>query len=142
MDDGNATLYWSGSSIKIKFIGTEIKALLKNQQNGNYYNIIIDDSINILEPSTIKQWYTLASGLANEEHTVEIFRRGEWARCGKTYFYGFEVPGETNILSPEPSNMIIEFYGNSIISGRSIEDPVGDSPGGTFTNNYLSYLDF
>ena len=139
-DDGDyAILYWSGSSIKIKFVGTEIKALLKNEKNENYYNVIIDDSIYILEPSTIKQWYTLASGLDNEEHTVELFRRGEWASCGKTYFYGFEVPGNTEILPPEPADMIIEFYGNSIISGRSIEDPVGDSPEGTYTNNYLSY---
>ncbi len=134
-----AILYWSGSSIKIRFVGTEIKALLKNEQMENYYNIIIDDTLYMLEPSTIKQWYTLASGLANVEHTVEIFRRGEWASCGKTYFYGFEVNANAEILPPIPSDLIIEFYGNSITAGRAIEDTVGDSPDGHFTNNYLSY---
>jgi len=140
MDTGDkAILYWSGSSIKIYFVGTEIKALLKNEKMENYYNIIVDDSLYILEPSTTKQWYTLASGLSNTKHTVEIFRRGEWKSCGKTYFYGFEVPGQTEILSPEPTDMVIEFYGNSITAGRAIEDTVGDSPEGQFTNNYRSY---
>ena len=139
MNDGDkADLNWSGSSIKIRFVGTEIKALLRNQKNENYYNIIVDDSLYVLEPTTIKQWYTLASGLANVEHTVEIFRRGEWT-LGKTYFYGFEAPEGTEILLPEPSDIIIEFFGDSITAGRAIEDTVGDSPDGTFTNNYLSY---
>ena len=139
MEGGDkAILYWSGSSIKIKFVGTEIKALLRNEQSENYYNIIVDDSLYILEPTTIKQWYTLASGLADVEHTVEIFRRGEWT-MGKTYFYGFEALEGTEILLPEPSDIIIEFFGDSITAGRSIEDTVGDSPVGTFTNNYLSY---
>ena len=35
--------------------------------------------------------------------------------------------------------MVIEFYGNSITAGRAIEDTVGDSPEGQFTNNYRSY---
>jgi hypothetical protein len=140
MDSGDkAILYWSGSSIKISFIGTEIKALLKNEKRENYYNIIVDDSLYILEPSITKQWYTLASGLSSTKHTVEIFRRGEWESCGKTYFYGFEVPGQTEILPPEPTDMVIEFYGNSITAGRAVEDTVGDSPEGQFTNNYLSY---
>jgi len=135
----NAILYWSGSSIKIRFVGTEIKALLKNEQMENYYNIIIDDSLYMLEPTTEKQWYTLAAGLPNVEHSVEIFRRGEWASCGKTYFYGFQVSEDAEILPPLPSDLIIEFYGNSITAGRAIEDTIADSPEGHFTNNYLSY---
>ena len=140
MDSGDkAILYWSGSSIKIKFIGTEIKALLQNEQSENYYNIIVDDSLYVLEPSTIKQWYTLASGLSDVEHTVEIFRRGEWKLCGRTAFYGFEVSDETEILAPDPYDLTIEFYGNSITAGYAIGDTEGDSPDGLFTNNYLTY---
>ena len=53
---GIAEIYWPGSSVKIRFKGTGVKAILKEQRKGNYYNIIIDgDSINVLKSDTNKK---------------------------------------------------------------------------------------
>ncbi|MEP6949175.1 MAG: SGNH/GDSL hydrolase family protein [Ginsengibacter sp.] len=135
VNPGVAEIYWPGSSIKIKFKGTGVKAILKEQRAGNYYNIIIDgDSITILKPDTIKKTYTLASQLSDGEHTVEIFRRTAWNGVGS--FYGFQLPAGTIISSMNPKKRMIEFYGNSITCGSGMYQE--DAPGGT-ENNYLSY---
>ena len=136
-----AELYWSGTSIKMNFEGESIEALLKDESGDNYYNVIIDkDSITILRPNTIKQYYKLASNLPKGKHTIEIFKRAEWNR-GKTNFYGFKIKNNAKLLPKSPpKKRKIEFYGNSITVGYAIEDTSGkDSPNGTYTNNYLSY---
>lgn len=138
----NATeLYWSGSSIKINFEGESIKALLKDETGDNYYNVIIDEKdITILNPDTTKQLYQLASKLSEGRHSIEIFKRTEFAR-GKTIFYGFQIGENDKILAKSPEKKRkIEFYGNSITAGYAVEDLSGrDSPDSIYTNNYLSY---
>ncbi|MEA1898544.1 MAG: electron transporter RnfD [Bacteroidota bacterium] len=138
---GFAEIYWPGSSIKIHFEGTGIKALLKDEHGKNYFNVIIDeDSILILKPDTVQKIYTLARGLSPGLHTVELFKRTGWNR-GKTLFYGFKTGKKTNILDSDPQKeRNIEFYGNSITAGYAVEDYSGnDSRDSTFTNNYRSY---
>ena len=39
----SASLYWSGTSIKMNFEGESIAALLKDESGDNFYNIIIDN---------------------------------------------------------------------------------------------------
>ena len=133
-------LYWPGSSIKINFKGTSVKALLKDKRGENYYNIILDDSvIDILYMDTTKRWYNLASDLNEGGHVLELFKRTEYDR-GKTSFYGFEISKNGIICPLEKNNRIIEFFGNSITCGYGIEDYSGnDSPDSIYTNNYLSY---
>lgn len=136
-----AELYWSGTSVKANFEGTSIKALLKDERGENYYNVIIDgDSISLLHPDTSTTYYTLATGLPEGKHTVELFKRTEYDR-GKTQFYGFQLGAGTELLpASPPKNRRIEFYGNSISAGYAIDDYSGnDSPDSTHTNNYLSY---
>jgi len=140
-DPEAAELYWSGTSIKANFDGTGIQALLKDEKGDNYYNVIIDgDSITLLQPDTTATYYTLAAGLPDGRHTVELFKRTEYDR-GKAWFYGFRTsPGTTLLPASAPKNRKIEFYGNSISAGYAIDDYSGkDSPAGTHTNNYLSY---
>ncbi len=140
-DKQSAALIWSGTSVKINFEGKAIKALLKDEEGNNYYNVIIDnESMNLLRPDTSKKYYTLASGLSKGKHSVEIFKRNEWAR-GKSYFYGFMLEGNSKLIPKNAEKKRkIEFYGNSITQGYGIEDNTGgDSPDSTFTNNYLSY---
>ncbi len=136
-----AEIYWPGTSIKVNFEGTGIKALLKDEHGDNYFNIIIDDdSICILRPDTLQNIYTLASGLSPGTHSVELFKRNGWEK-GKTWFYGFRTTGGTTILpAGQEKDRRIEFYGNSITVGYSIEDYSGkDRHDSTYTNNYLSY---
>jgi hypothetical protein len=134
-------IYWSGSSVKIAFKGTGIKALLKDENGNNYFNIIIDnDSSYLLRPDTSKQLYALVSGLKKGNHTVEIFKRNEWDR-GKTLFYGFAPePGTTILKTKKSAAKKIEIYGNSVSAGMAVEDFTGkDSGDSSFTNNYRSY---
>ena len=40
--DSTSELYWSGSSIKVEFEGTEISATLQDEKGDNYFNKLID----------------------------------------------------------------------------------------------------
>ena len=136
-----AELYWSGTSIKIKFHGESIEALIRESRGDNYYNVIIDeDPVSILRPDTLKQYHMLASNLSSGQHTAELFKRTEWDR-GTGEFYGFRIGGKAKVKPKSPAkNRKIEFYGNSITAAYAVEDFSGeDSPDSTFTNNYLSY---
>jgi hypothetical protein len=136
---GVAAIYWPGSSVKTRFTGTEVKAVLKDQRGHNYFNVIIDDdSVYRLRVDSVKKEYTLASGLSRGEHTVELFRLTDW-NDGVTWFYGFQHGQGDKILAVLPKKRMIEFYGNSITVGSAIQDYDGDSGNGNFTNNYLSY---
>jgi len=140
-EGNNATLYWSGSSIKINFEGTRVEALLQDERSNNYYNIILDnDSIILLRPGTTKEYHELVSGLPPGKHTLELFRRTEFSR-GQTKFYGFKISNQARLLPKSaPKKRKIEFYGNSITAGYANEDYSGsDNPDSSFTNNYKSY---
>ncbi|MDC6364901.1 MULTISPECIES: SGNH/GDSL hydrolase family protein [Flavobacteriaceae] len=134
-------LYWSGTSIKLNFEGQSVAALFKDETGDNYYNVIIDDSLFIFRPDTLKQYHELATGLSKGKHALEIFKRTEWDR-GKSTFYGFQLNGNVKILpKSKAAKRKIEFYGNSISAGYAVEDFSGkDSPDSTYTNNYLSYV--
>lgn len=138
-DGDSVTLYWSGTSVQVKFIGTSLNAQLKDERGENYFNVIIDhDSLHYFKLDTVKRFYTLAAGLTQGEHTIELVKRNEWDR-GNTLFYGMEVNG---VLLPQPSDhkKVIEFFGNSITAGYAIEDYSGkDSPDSIYTNNYYTY---
>lgn len=136
-----ATLFWSGSNINLNFKGSEISAILKDTDTANYYNVIIDDKVvSKIKLDTLKRTYLLATGLSNENHKIQLFKRTEWDK-GTTSFYGFETNEGTKLLPK--SNLKkrkIEFYGNSITCGYGIEDySINDSGSGHFENNYLTY---
>ncbi|GGK83219.1 SGNH/GDSL hydrolase family protein [Rufibacter glacialis] len=136
-----AELYWSGTSVKLNFEGTGVKARLKDSSGKSYYNVIIDgDSLSILQPDTTSKLYTLATRLAPGKHTVELFKRTEWDK-GTTTFYGFELEnGGKTLPAAAPKTRRMEFYGNSITAGYAVEDYSGkDSWAGTNTNHYVSY---
>ncbi|MBF9254660.1 electron transporter RnfD [Pontibacter sp. 172403-2] len=136
-----AELYWSGTSVKINFDGTSVKAWLQDETGDNYYNVIIDgDSLHLLRPDTTRRAYTLTYNLPEGKHTLELFKRTEYDR-GKTLFYGFDLGSGTALLPPPPPKARkLEFYGNSITAGYAVEDTSGkDRPDSTYTNNYLSY---
>ena len=137
--DSIAVLSWPGSSVTLRFEGTEIKALLKDQTGKNTYNVIVDDQqVSKLLVYSSKKYYTLATSLAKGVHKVELFKRTE-SKWGNTDLYGFMFDGFTNLLPPIEKNVKMEFFGNSITCGYAIEDSTGDSGDAKFENNYLSY---
>jgi hypothetical protein len=138
--DSAAVLSWPGSSILIRFEGTEVKALLKDDRGKNVYNVIIDHKlISKLELDTAKKYYSLASSLSKGIHTLELFKRTE-AVWGNTNFYGFTITGNEKLFQAVEKKLKMEFYGNSITCGYGIEDTTGgDSGASKYENNYLSY---
>ena len=138
--DSTSELYWSGSSIKIEFQGTEISATLQDEKGNNYYNIIIDnDSIYTLHTNSNKTTYQLVDDLEEGKHTVQIFKRTEWNK-GKTSFYGFSFKEKSKVYPIAKKKIAIEFYGDSITSGYAVDDNSGgDSPDSIYTNSYNSY---
>jgi hypothetical protein len=136
----SVTIYWPGTSIKVKFYGSSLKAQLRDEKGENYFNVVIDgDSLHYFRPDTVKRFYMLAHNLPEGEHTVELIKRSEWD-LGKTWFYGMQVIDGELVELPEPNKRVIEFFGNSITAGYAIDDTTGgDSPKGPFTNNYYTY---
>lgn len=138
MNADNIEMYWSGSSVKLSFIGSSVKAILKDEKANNYYEVIVDDlGVNKFKLDSNKTTYTLIQNLVWGRHTVELSKCTEWNR-GKTLFYGFEIDGRKvyNLSIPQRR---MEFYGNSITCGFGVEDSVSDSGVSKFENNFLSY---
>ena len=141
MRDSAAELSWSATNVKFNFNGTEVNAVLKDERADNFYNVIVDGKVTeVLRLEKGKKTYTLATGLRPGKHTLELFKRTEWA-MGKTWLYGFELPMGAIVLSaPDAPKRKIEFFGNSITCGYADEDTTGKDRGtGPYENAYLSY---
>lgn len=139
-EDGAKEIYWSGTSISLNFKGTGIRAKMNDKTGDNYYNIIADGEIvDTLRPGTEARLYELASGLEDTKHTVEIFKRTEYDR-GLAWFYGFELPAGAEVLDRDaPKTYKIEYFGDSITAGYSVNDYTTDRPDSIYTDYYLSY---
>ncbi|MGZ3756658.1 MAG: SGNH/GDSL hydrolase family protein [Mucilaginibacter sp.] len=139
---GDATeLAWPGTSVKINFNGTGVKAILKDNGVNDFYNIIVDNKvIKVIRLDTAKNTYTLAEGLPVGPHSLELFKRTEWA-IGKSMFYGFTLDkGGVLLKAPATKKRKIEYYGDSITCGYAVEDSTGKDRGtGPFEDNYVSY---
>lgn len=136
----SVTIYWSATSIKVKFKGSMLKAQMRDENGKNYFNVVIDgDSVRYIKLEKEKQYYTLAAGLPEGEHTVELIKRNEW-ETGKSWFYGLQVTDGELLDLPAPNKKIIEYFGDSITAGYAIDDNSGgDSPDSIYTNNYATY---
>jgi peptidoglycan/xylan/chitin deacetylase (PgdA/CDA1 family)/lysophospholipase L1-like esterase len=126
-DPNNVVFAFSGVSIKAKFEGTSIDAFLTEYGSGsatttNYFNVIIDGGTpTVLKLTSAQSVYTLASGLTQGVHTVELFKRTE-SNVGKVAFKGFKIDDGKKLVSPDalPTRKI-EFIGNSITCGYGNE---------------------
>lgn len=139
-DSDAAIIYWPGSSVRMNFEGTEVKALIRDEKGNNYFYIVVDSSpVTKFRPDSTKQLYTLVSHLAPGRHSMQLYKLTE-GTMGKTWFYGFELNAGGKILPPPPlRKRKIEFYGNSVTTGYTLEDTVDDSRLPVFYNNYLAY---
>lgn len=139
-DQGAAELMWPGTSVRINFNGTGVSGVFMDEDTSNYYNVIVDGgAITKFHFDKEKKTYALAEGLPAGKHSLQIFKRTEWDK-GRTWFYGFELGNGTSLLKPSPQpKRKIEFFGNSISCGYSINDTNGDSPIGYYEDNYDAY---
>jgi hypothetical protein len=139
-----AELYWPGTTVRLRFNGTGIKAFLQDYSGQNYFTILIDgNTIGKIKIDSTKRLYSLGENLSNGEHIVELFKstqiNKEYNR-GYTWFYGFQLNDGRVLPAPPLKKRKIEFYGNSITCGHAVEDTTGgDSGASIFENNYLAY---
>lgn len=123
----NVVFAYPGVSIKAKFEGTSIDAVLVEYGTGlvsttNYFNVIIDGGEpSVLKLSRTQTIYPLASGLSDGPHTIELFKRTE-SNVGTVVFRGFRLDSGKKLLVPDPlPERRIEFIGNSITCGYGNE---------------------
>jgi len=141
MQDDAAEIWWPSTSLKLYFKGTSVKITLQDEHGENYFNIIVDDKpASVLHVDSVQTEYTLASGLPDTNHSVELFKRTGWA-SGRTLFYQFSLDKNARLLLPPPAKKRkMEFFGNSITCGVGAEDPSGDKNNEVkYANSYLSY---
>src|SRR5665647_3674142 len=136
-------IFWPGTSATLNFEGTEAKAILKNGEGTTWFYAIVDgdsEHAKKIKPDTIKTIYTLASGLKNGKHSVQIYKLTD--NTTVTSFYGFELNDGARVLNRDRAEKKkIEFYGNSITAGHGVDVPDGQNDSGApeFFNNYLTY---
>lgn len=141
--NNEADIYWPGSSIKVSFKGTSLKAVIRDKPGNNYFYVITDGDTTGLQKTTFdtaKKTYVLAENLPFAKHTVEIFKLTNTTTA--TTFYGFELDGKAKVLkaAAKPKRKI-EFFGNSITAGHGVDvkPDSTDSGASIFFNNYKTY---
>ncbi len=142
----------SGVSIRTLFTGTELHVILEDFATGdekttNYFTVIVDDKVTqVLQTQSGKQSYVLASGLANQKHSIELFKRTECA-VGSCAFLGFKALHGTTLEKPDEKKHRIEFIGDSFTCGYGNEasiaaPPEGNPNTGFHSKNENHYLSF
>lgn len=142
-----AYIYWTGTTIRLRFYGTGIKASLQDFSTGNdnYFYIIVDKDVRAkLKIEKDLRSYILAQNLAEDMHTVELVKINSMHpgyKRGYSKFYDFELTNNGQPMEPPaPRKRKIEFYGNSITCGLSNEDSSGsENRASIYENNYLAY---
>lgn len=118
VDDRNpdaARFSWAGSGFAAVVKGTTISARLTSQSSSVFYQSVIDgEEHERFEVKTGDHTVTLASGLDDAPHTVEVYRDTE-ADGPISVFRGFEAG--MLLGSPRPSGRFIEVIGDSISAG-------------------------
>ena len=130
---------WPASSAVLKFKGTAADVTL-NEMGGNQYQVVLDGKpVKVLSPRKGEGVYTLATGLPDGEHTVEVIKRTE-ASIGVTQFMGFHLGTGAQALDPAKVAFRLEVIGDSISCGYGNE---GKSQNEHFKNEtenaYLTY---
>ena len=131
---------WAGSSIVVKVQGTALNVLLKSS-GADQFQVVIDGApASTLAASKDVTLYRVASGLADKEHVVELFKRTE-PLVGQVQLLGFQLEKGKKLLPlPARKDRRIEFIGDSITCGygnESASEKEHFSP--ATENNYLAY---
>jgi len=131
-------LYWPGTHIFANFEGTSINVKLHDYGN-NYFYIIIDDGIpSLIDLTPGAKTYTVASGLADSVHKIQVFKRTE-TKEGEVAFTGFELEdGKSLVAPPERPQRRIEYFGDSITAGHALGYD-GETSAAFGKDNYHTY---
>lgn len=131
---------YSGVSVRASFTGTSIAIIMDDNTGDNYYSVLLDGRLlETLRITTGKKTYSIADGLDNTVHEIELFKRTE-EMFGKSQFFGFVVDeGEDLTTLINVKDKLIEYIGNSITCGYGNEGYNGGTFGPTTENHYMTY---
>jgi hypothetical protein len=131
-------LSWSGSSVIANFQGTSLQAIINDMGDNYFYSIIDDGTPNMINCSWGQHTYTIATGLSDTTHKIELYKRTEGIN-GHTAFIGFIIDDGKTLTTPPPRPIRkIEYYGDSITAGLAL-DGADDQMNAMYTNSYLAY---
>ena len=123
-DDGeHVELIWPASSVNLSFKSTKIEFSLINEDPRNVFNIYLDGKLHDRIIPTVSNSKFEISDLSADWHTIKIVKCGE-VSYGTSKFVGFELDLNSEIRKTEAPEIKLEFYGDSITTGRELEDLV------------------
>ena len=127
---------WSGSGIIARFRGTSVGVRLTGDQQ---YSVVLDGTLRPMKLVSGSNVTSIANGLDEGEHVVELYRRTE-AQLGEAQFRGFDF-GDGELLAPPPApERRIEIIGDSITCGYGNEGADMSCGFSADTeNHYLTY---
>ena len=132
---------WPASTIVARFRGVALNAKLKASKGEDYFEVVVDGKRHpVLALNEKQTLYSVAAGLPDAEHTVELVKRTE-PMTSTVQFLGFQL-GKDGKLLPLPSRLErrIEVYGDSVSTGNGIEGANKDAPmTRKVMNSYLAY---
>ncbi|HTV26049.1 MAG TPA: SGNH/GDSL hydrolase family protein [Polyangiaceae bacterium] len=134
-DAAGARFAWSGTGIIARFSGTEVAVRMNGAQQ---YTVVLDGEVQA-KLTTTGGADAIATGLADGEHAVEIYRRTE-ANQGESQFLGFELGAGQLLAPPAAPERRIEVIGDSISCGygnEGADETCGFTP--DTENHYLTY---
>jgi lysophospholipase L1-like esterase len=136
--------FWSpGVYIEARFKGTTCQVLINdealNGSNHNYIEIVIDGKPSRIQAKQKNNTITIASGLADTEHTLLICKDTE-SGIGYLEFVGIKC--ERLLSAPKKPKRKIEYIGDSITAGTGMdlsEIPCDKGQWYDQHNAYMSY---
>jgi lysophospholipase L1-like esterase len=130
---------WSGTSFSARFTGTQI-VMRMSDASRNEFAVVVDGSVTRVATNMGVTRYQLATGLAEGEHEVTVWRRTE-ARQGPSEFIAFtELSDGGAFLAPPPrAERRIEIIGDSITAGLGIAGTAPCDNVRSNDDNYSAY---
>jgi len=134
---------WTDSTVTAAFKGTALNVKLKYTGTfpASFYQVTVDGQPTIvISPKTGEDLISVASGLPDKEHVIEIIRRNEGAWTSPFVFEGFQLEKEGKLLPPPPrSEKRILIVGDSISCGYGNEAAPTEHNPPAKQNGYLTY---
>lgn len=141
-DAGGPRFSWSASTLQAAFQGTNLAVSLARTElwdSENFFNVRVDGGTSTTLKVDHDGVFSLASGLAEGPHVVELSRRDEGMYADIQY-QGFLLDQGHLLAPPARSERRVEFIGDSITCGYGNE-AANESMGFTTAteNAYLAY---